>query len=170
MKNFKFYVSLLILLAISSCEIKTNHQSNIQVNSTPSIANDTLQYVKFANEEIIGVWMKKTPATINDESSVAHDILEIYFKEDSTAEVKISDLSGTRSIIGKWSSGKSDNYKKAIETNVNKVLGSETNYDHGVTLEYLRNGQGMNLISFLPEQSGSRLILKSGQTIFEKKY
>ncbi len=100
--------------------------------------------------------------------SLADDILEIEFKKNFSAKIKVSDSVGTRVIDGKWSSEKTENYIKAIEPNIKKVLG--VNVNPFVTLEYLRNGKGLNIISFSKEiTSNNQLVLKSGEIIFEKK-
>ncbi|TGV02765.1 hypothetical protein [Flavivirga rizhaonensis] len=86
-----------------------------------------------------------------------------------TAKIKVSDSIGTRTIIGKWSTEKTKNYKKVIEPNIKSIVGQNTKIEPGVILEYLRNAKGMNIISFSKEITDEGLILKTGKTIFEKK-
>lgn len=126
----------------------------------------SLDKIEKDNNEIIGTWIRKTEQK-SSEKSVTDNILEISFKKNLTAKIKVTDTAGTKIITGKWSSDKTENYTKAVEPTIKKLFGE--NFKSQVVLEYLRNGKGLNIIGFSLEQTENGLVLKAGTLVFEKK-
>ena len=145
MKNLKLLTISIIALAIVSFSPKSSDNND---------------------KEIIGTWVKQTEQQ-SSEKSIADNIIQIDFKKNLTAKVKVTDSVGTRVITGKWSYEKTENYENAVESTVNKLFGQS--FKPSVILEYLRNGKGLNIIGFSQEQTENGLILKIGNVVFKKK-
>ncbi|SIS86105.1 hypothetical protein SAMN05421766_104446 [Zobellia uliginosa] len=154
MKKFKLLTILIVILTILSFKTKSS-------DNTLSKKDFDIHHINKDKNGIIGTWINSTNSK-KSKKSIADNILEIKFKKNLTAKIKVSDSNGIRVITGKWSSTETENFKKIAGNNVNLPSNS-------IILEYLRNGKGMNLITLSKVIKNGKVQLKSREVIFEKK-
>ncbi|GAA4975002.1 hypothetical protein [Algibacter aquimarinus] len=154
MKNFKLLTILIFVLTILSFKPKS-------FDNTQSKKDFDAYYTEKDKNDIIGTWIKKTDSK-SSKKSIADNILEIKFKKNFTAKIKVSDSDRIRIITGKWSSIETENFKKIAGNNAKLP-------SNNIILEYLRNGKGMNLTTLSKEIKNGKVQLKLGEVLFDKK-
>ncbi|GEM_PF-5805994 len=154
MKHLKLLTIFIITITLLSFKPQKLGNNPIKQNL------DTHQIKKNKND-ILGTWIKQTDLK-SSKPSITDHIIEIKFKKNFTAKVKVSDSLGTRTITGKWSAKATKNYKKIAGDNTK--LPSNT-----IILEYIRNGKGLNIITLIKTLKDGKLLLKGKKVQFEKK-
>ena len=87
--------------------------------------------------------------------------MEFDFKKDYTAHFVVSKGGEIKIIIGSWST-------KETESSI-KIMGPNANLENGVILEYKTNGKDLSVIHLSKGISDGKMLLESGDVIFEKK-
>ena len=116
---------------------------------------------------MLGKWVQVTNKEKSNNSMLG-DIIEFKLEKNSIAEIKVSDSTGEKSIIGKWSVGETETTKN-ITKNIKKVVGSSFEINSDIIIEYLANEEEMNIVTLAIELKDNMLFLNSQKSIFQKQ-
>lgn len=160
MKKYKLIIILFLVFSFSGFQLRSSTSTKVENDSD-------IKCFETNKNEVIGKW--EVIHNLENSNGIKSNIIEINFKKNYTAIIKIADSIGKRKIKGIWSTKKTKHYEKVIEPNIKKMFGENTEIKPELILEYIRNGKGVDIMTFSKKTINNEILFKAKNITIKRK-